>query len=109
MTTVFTTIDCNVSTGFSRRFDAFTTSSISLRAFQGDVDFRPSPDTGEHDNFDAQIKLDDRPRNGALELKASWKVVLRFAGVWTHSSESGPVLSSSQRIGLVRPLISWTP
>ena len=43
------------------------------QAFQGDIDFRPFPDTGEPDNFDPPIELEDWARQGAIELKASWK------------------------------------
>ncbi|MAJ47557.1 MAG: hypothetical protein CMJ57_09565 [Planctomycetaceae bacterium] len=43
------------------------------QAFQPGGSFRPFPDNGAPDNFDPPITLEDWARQGAIELKASWK------------------------------------
>ena len=43
------------------------------RAFLPDGAFVPFPDTGEPEDFDPPIELEDWARQGAIELKASWK------------------------------------
>ena len=44
-----------------------------FQAFQPGGHFRPFPDTGEPDNFHPEVVLEDWARQGAIELKASWK------------------------------------
>ena len=53
----------------NRYYDA----ANQYQAFQPGGVFQPFPDSGQPDNFDPPIELEDWAQKGAIELKASWK------------------------------------